>query len=1347
MIGTLQNHVTVTPVNNTIAGLCRYEQEVYYITTSGAVYRSLDNGANFSYMFDTYNSAALIGIRANNKYIVIYAGKYLYVYDKSTKKELRSINLYMDYSYDNEKKTLILDDYIIVNTYTIELSTGKAKSCNYPQYYNASQNGIVIESNYFLLSAETVDTNRNYTIKIYKNSFNFASASNSNTLIRTSYITLPSTPTASFNLVTDKIITIDQGDDFYFYNMESNEFISSYDIGSTNYYKYSLNNVDNCILLYQTLNNGIYTYDLYCDDVCLYECESTKASSYLYIASNSDDYYTIYNPSTNEIITIKIAKVKGFNTFSISEFITDDKTAFLTLKENTINGGTYNIIIKENVCYVSELSVIENIKGYTSDSKQFTLKENVIYYNHANNKLSTWELIKFKYGEFGSENKKLQLSERIDPPYRTSLTIKENAYKKPDPVTTIETLSGRYIIDEYNAYSSPTIVSLDYSINSSYVLAGPRAMYKEISTTLNRDYQSYPYMVKYSVSYSSKKRYLLIDASVNKKMITSYTKVANYVYKLNDISSDSYTLYSSDFTVVDQNNNEKISYSKRDTYDNKSYFVYELPNRALNLKITVSSSSYITMAKDSIKILTIDTPVDIFNITENITAFSQRLTVKDDVYLEKSFKHFVPNFIDNSIYCAAGTITTINTSGLGKNNKYFFDIDYDDNTNYEFTIIYSDNTRVEINNDNLVEYTAIYCGKENMITKRDHAKGFILEIPYYCESFRIMLYSEAHSFTLNHIYDFVDRNECNYGTDSLFVSEQIKTQAANIYLTENVISYIDGYKNLNDINEYVYQQGTNFGKTSINAKEEVEGLRGYKTIKICENIPAYSTQDNYIYNDLYRIDLSKYYNDSYYMAVNQPGAKSYIMRPYEAMMININQDRKDIDFLSLYSLKLQTYQDMDKLDIIIGYDEKIGTEGQSFVKIKKVTTVNVRYGWNNYDFLACIQNMVNKVLDYKTELDSDYNHSDRIIYFGITANIDNKLGSYIQTDNTYECIDKTKMIQFKPYSGNIMSALESTEYLSIRDLFAYHKSLKTYRSVNVQENILMGTTDQLRGLFYPEYLGLGKPLSYSCIYYNESAQVYDDDSCVIIKSPEKDNIHYFSPKRVYIVTNRKIKSVYGYKKEYHFASDAEEFIYEYTGFEDKYVKSDDRYYYDFFLYDKNGGAADNSIQSLCINLNTEDNTGENFKQYTVLINECAIWLNGYMKNEKLLCRDNILSYMPSANCLIKETIIQPAVSLPVKEFYTRDRGGTRILSMAERIIRPNDKFGDSSINMTENIKPFVWHKDIDVVELVPCEPIKDNLWIYETIINNTKCEIPIKEKVVNIKNGKDAKVMIEVVKH
>lgn len=1357
MAGILQNHVTVTPVNDKVAGLCRYEQEVYYISSTGSIYRSLDNGVNFSYLLDTNFAYSLMGIRVNANYIVLFANNYVTIFNKTTKKQIKSINMYsITYDYEYESKMTILDDYFIIGDYVIELKTGTLKSCNLINALNAVQDGTIIHSYYQSLSVETIDTSLKYTVKVHEIIYDFVIGTRNDSLIKTKYITLPSTLSTYFTILSDSIVFIKQGTSFYFYNMDTEIFMSELIAKDSRYYDACLNNIGSGIVLCSVNNNGIYTFNLYCGKTCLYECESTKTDVYLPIQSADDEYMSIYNPSTNEIITIKIAQLKESNVFSMSEFVTDDKTAYLRIKEDIINGGICDIPIKEKVCYSQTLPVKENIKGYVNESSEFSLKEKIITYIHENDKLGIWELIKFKYGEFGSGDKTLCLSEIVDPPYNTNLAVEEVIRQKQQSITTVESLSGSYTIDEYNAFAEPRIVSLDYTIGSSYILAGPRAIYDEI-TSSNADYQSYPYKANFLLPYSGKTRYLLINNNVKKLHIDEYTKYGGFLYK--ETKKNTSELSSNDFKVYDAKSGKYIPYLNIKTYDNAQYYVYLLPNTQLDLEITVSDYSFITMQKDSVKLMTIDLGGYLLNINENITAFSKKIRNEEDIYKSLSFK-YNGDCLDQPAHIPldSGLKVQLNTT-LDKNLKCFFDIGYDDDYEYNFDITlyyYEGEKTIRIKNENLIEYTVIFFNN-NKIEKISRAKGFILESEDYFDSFSIINYMNSTSFDCSHVYVF-NEDFVEFGTESLFMSEAIETQAAELDIKENIIDYIPGYKCLSNISECIYIQNTKFGNKEIEISEYADGLHGNALFsRVRENIPLYGMNDNYIFNDLYKVDFKYYYKykdygEGYEIIPVTPSAK-YKMYKNEAYFVKINKDNTYIDINTLYSIKLQSLQDVESIDILIGYDEvelrkiknHMAVVENSLIKIHKLTTFDCKYGWNNYEFLSQLSYFVNRKLDYKFDFEKDYNKSDRIKYFGFILNYKNTYGTFTSGKNLNEekkIMDMDIPVKINAIEGEIINSVNDKECFEFRDFFAYKKSLKSYGLKTIYEKVVIGESDELRGVFFPN------------LYYSKPITMWNEQDCIEILNSSYLTTGYFSPRRVYIVTNKPITSVYGYKVEYGYSwvgSDnvwgRQEIIYNYTGYENHYREVDGKYYYDFSLYDENGGAANDMIYSLFVGFNPEENVGENFNRYNVIIYECAVWINGCMKNKKIKCIDNVYAYLPSANCYMYEKIIQPSANLPVKEFYTKDRGGTRILSMTERIIRPNDKVGDKSLNTKENVKPFRYYRDLDVTELVPCKPIKDGVWIYENTIKDTKIDVPIKEKVINTKKGKDAKVVIEIVKH
>ena len=1353
MAGTLQNHATVTPINDEIYGLCRYKQEIYYITPLGYIYRSLDNGVSFSYFLDAeYASYPSTGMRVNANYIVIFGSNRVLIFNKTTKKQIKSINMNIKYDYAYESKMTILDDYFIVGDYVIELKTGTCKTCNWIDAFTAVQDGTIIHSYYRSLSVETIDTSLKYTVKVHEIIYDFVAGTRKDSIIKTKYITLPSTLSAYSMMLSDSIIFIKQGASFYFYNMDTETFMLDFIVQDSSYCNAYLNNIGSGIVLCSVNNNGIHTYNLYCGKTCLYECESTKTAVYTPMESTDDEYMSIYNPSTSEIITIKIAQLKESNVFSICEFVTDDKTAYLKIKEDINNGGIYNIPIKEKVCYGSDLQINENIKTYINQNKDIILKEKIIDYTHANNEISSWECVKTKPGEFIVETKKIGLKEKVDPPYNTKLSIKEVIKQKQQPITTVETLSGSYTTDEYSTHCEPTITSMDYTINSSYVLAGPRAVYKYIKSGYEY-YESYPHRAIFSLPYSGKTRYLLINNNVEKEHLYEYTKYGTFAYGV--IRTKLSKLSPNDFKVFDIKSRKDIPYLNIKTYNNAQYYAYILPNTQLELEITVSDFSIITMQKDSVKLMTIDSGSDLLNLNENITAFSKKIRNKEDIYKSLSFKYNW-DYLDQPIHVPLDSGVKVQLDGtFGKNSKLFFDIGYDDDCEYNFDVAlhyYGGEKGIRIKNKDLVEYTALYLDSNNKIEKMSHARGFMLEFEDYIDSLTIINYMESTSFDLSHIYffNFGIVETAEFGTESLFISETIETQAAELDIKEEIIDYIPGYRCLSNIGEDIYKQGTKFGNREIKVSEYADGLHGKASFpRVRENIPSYDTRDDYIFCDLYKVDFKYYYKyntrgAAYYEIMPVLANAKYKMYKNEAYFVKVNKNNNNVDFGTLYSMKLQSLQDVESIDILIGYDEvkprkvknhkAVVKNKNSLTKIHYLTTVDCRYGWNNYEFLYKLSYFVNWELDQKFGWDEDYDKTHRIKYFGFMLNYYNAIPFTPSSSDIREKVrDYDIPEKYDNSNKKLIEALNDKECFEFKDFFAYQKSKEHYASQKICEEVVIGESDELRGVFYPE------------IDYTEK-RIRDEQECIEILNATSLNTEYFSPRRVYIVTNKPITLVCGCKRKRTLIQRegtcpfwyVEEEFYNYKGYENHYREVDGKYYYDFSLYEMNGGAVDDNISGLFVGFNLKNKT---------IIYECAVWLNGYMKNEKIKCVDHVYEYLPSANCCVYEKIIQPAANLPIKEFYTRDRGGTRILSITERIIRPNDKVGDKSLNTKENVKPFRYYRDLDVTELVPCEPIKDGIWIYENAIKDIKTDVPIKEKVVSIKKCKDAKVMVEIVKH
>ena len=139
---------------------------------------------------------------------------------------------------------------------------------------------------------------------------------------------------------------------------------------------------------------------------------------------------------------------------------------------------------------------------------------------------------------------------------------------------------------------------------------------------------------------------------------------------------------------------------------------------------------------------------------------------------------------------------------LGENTKCFVDIGYDDVCEYDFYITlhyYGGDKKIRIKNENLVEYTVIYLGYNyngNKIEKIGRAKGFLLETEDYIDSFTIANRMNSTSFDCSHVYFFNigEENFAEFGTESLFMSETIETQAAELDIKEEIIDYIPGYR-------------------------------------------------------------------------------------------------------------------------------------------------------------------------------------------------------------------------------------------------------------------------------------------------------------------------------------------------------------------------------------------------------------------------------------------------------------------------------------------------------------------------------------------------------------------------
>lgn len=155
----------------------------------------------------------------------------------------------------------------------------------------------------------------------------------------------------------------------------------------------------------------------------------------------------------------------------------------------------------------------------------------------------------------------------------------------------------------------------------------------------------------------------------------------------------------------------------------------------------------------------------------------------------------------------------------------------------------------------------------------------------------------------------------------------------------------------------------------------------------------------------------------------------------------------------------------------------------------------------------------------------------------------------------------------------------------------------------------------------------------------------------------------------------------------------------------------------------------------------------NYKAEDVVFYNIEVYYSNIKQRRFIYMREDIYTYLPNKRMNIKEYVYEkPYKRLFLEENVSKDIGGNRSVALSEYVSTKEHVSSSQTLAMTETVKHPTWSGGLLLQEVVPSDPVKDNLPVYEYVLDQQDIKMPVKENVIVYKNGVDGKVMVEIVK-
>lgn len=293
--------------------------------------------------------------------------------------------------------------------------------------------------------------------------------------------------------------------------------------------------------------------------------------------------------------------------------------------------------------------------------------------------------------------------------------------------------------------------------------------------------------------------------------------------------------------------------------------------------------------------------------------------------------------------------------------------------------------------------------------------------------------------------------------------------------------------------------------------------------------------------------------------------------------------------------------------------------------------------------------------------------------------------------------------------------------------FAIIQSVIESDTVDIKENVLENANNVKTPAILYTYRNSGRDKSY---YLNDTIPLTDVE-CIIAPMDEP-----VVPKRLIFETSEPITTFASQSTNgYGYESYKQDFSYTLT--------EEGHYLYDIEIYLNNLKPVPERPTAPISELKFFFSR----TKPSVVFYNIELYYDSIKQMKRCYLRETVHSFLPNKRLYMKEYVyIRPAIGLELKEVVERSIYENRAVSCYEYVTTKDHVEAAKTLGMKETVKHPTWSRALLLQEVVPADPVKDNLPLYEYVIDKQDVSMPIKENVVVYKNGVDGKVMVEIVK-